>query len=73
MPKGGVEISPFWVPMRLWHLQRLWLVWVIWFCKQVMVQVMAFMDATAFHGMLARVFGHFADFSTYLAVEWFAL
>ena len=24
MPKGGVEISPFWVPMRLWHLQRLW-------------------------------------------------
>ena len=35
--------------------------------------VMAFMDATAFQGMLACVFGHFADFSTYLAVESFAL
>ena len=38
-----------------------------------MAQFIAFVDATAFRGMLACVFGRFADFSTYLAVEWFAL
>ena len=60
MPKGGVEISPFWVPMRLWHFAasmgcfgsfgfacKSWCkLWPLWM-------------QTAFRGMLACVFGHF--------------
>ena len=40
---------------------------------QVMVQFIAFVDATAFRGLLAYVLDVLAGFSMYLGVGWFAL